>query len=724
VEYGNDLDVQSHGSGFPTAANTPSDSPHASFVASPWNLNNLPLSDGSLLSYISPDGEISGVSHVSAPWVYVGMLFASFCWHNEDNYLYSINYHHFGGGKTWYGVPGPSAHDFEKVFHEEVPELFEADPKLLFKLCTMITPKADSKLLFKLCTMITPKVLKARGIPVVHTIQRAGEFIITFPQANAPLAYHAGFSHGFNCNEAVNFALADWLPYGRASIERYKDKKRSPVFSHERLVCTIAHRNFQGRAHEWITPWVEKEMRWVCTIAHRNFRGGAHERITPWVEKEMRWVAATERAHREALITTAEAAGRVRGKRVADGDTCDALMTTAEPAGRVRGYRVADGDNHVRSETEWIGGVAESDLPQCHRCLHYLYLSAVLDMRNPKRISCLEGACVSALVGTASEGGEMALGEHAQHLVLAYRFSMLEIYALIASSEAGELARARQIDTHFPALEQQSPALQARQIDTHFPALEQQSPALQVPTPERIRAGAVRIDTPFPALEQQSPALKVWFQRSEGAGTKGAKQKAAGSMRKGGQHASGRRAGARISQASAAGTKRPGQSSAAVPGKLYFGFCDEVIKAIKRLGGDAASDAGADKSTGGGGGAAGGGGLCKVEWDQTAGRPRVPVKVGHACSIEEVGEVQVRPAWVDEETGMYYPKGFRSTRVFPSMVLEGKCSYISSVEEGEAGQPVFCVECADEVGVRITAGSPADCWQQVMLRAAKRLKPT
>ena len=28
------------------------------------------------------------VSQVSAPWVYVGMLFASFCWHNEDNYLY------------------------------------------------------------------------------------------------------------------------------------------------------------------------------------------------------------------------------------------------------------------------------------------------------------------------------------------------------------------------------------------------------------------------------------------------------------------------------------------------------------------------------------------------------------------------------------------------------------------------------------------------------------
>ena len=66
VEYGNDLDASSHGSGFPTHENSGPES--RAYIDSPWNLNAMPLQKGSLLKYISPDGEISGVA---APWVYV-----------------------------------------------------------------------------------------------------------------------------------------------------------------------------------------------------------------------------------------------------------------------------------------------------------------------------------------------------------------------------------------------------------------------------------------------------------------------------------------------------------------------------------------------------------------------------------------------------------------------------------------------------------------------------
>lgn len=51
----------------------------------------------------------------------------------------------------------------------------------------------------------------------MHAVQHSGEFMITFPGA-----FHAGFSHGFNCAEAVNIADVDWLPHGRAAVENYR----------------------------------------------------------------------------------------------------------------------------------------------------------------------------------------------------------------------------------------------------------------------------------------------------------------------------------------------------------------------------------------------------------------------------------------------------------------------------------------------------------------------
>ena len=61
---------------------------------------------------------------MNVPWLYVGMLFTSFCWHNEDNYLYSINYNHLGAPKQWYGIPGSEAKNFEKVSKDFLMELF------------------------------------------------------------------------------------------------------------------------------------------------------------------------------------------------------------------------------------------------------------------------------------------------------------------------------------------------------------------------------------------------------------------------------------------------------------------------------------------------------------------------------------------------------------------------------------------------------------------------
>jgi [histone H3]-trimethyl-L-lysine4 demethylase len=82
---------------------------------------------------------------------------------------------HWGETKTWYGIPGTDAEKFEAAIKCEAPDLFEAQPDLLFQLVTLMNPQR----------------LKEAGVQVYACNQRAGEFVITFPKA-----YHAGFNHG------------------------------------------------------------------------------------------------------------------------------------------------------------------------------------------------------------------------------------------------------------------------------------------------------------------------------------------------------------------------------------------------------------------------------------------------------------------------------------------------------------------------------------------------
>lgn len=83
--------------------------------------------------------------------------------------------------------------------------------------------------------MLSPRILKDAGVPVYKLIQRHGEYVITFPKA-----YHGGFSLGFNCAEAVNFACADWLPWGQDAISKYRAFKHLAAFSLQKLLCNIA----------------------------------------------------------------------------------------------------------------------------------------------------------------------------------------------------------------------------------------------------------------------------------------------------------------------------------------------------------------------------------------------------------------------------------------------------------------------------------------------------
>jgi len=204
VEYGNDVDSHVFGSGFPrsergrsvpkglgekqssdtvvSSGGEPKFGTEEFYKESYWNLNNIPNCPGSILQYIKV-----GINGINVPWMYFGNLFSTFCWHNEDNYLYSINYHHWGAPKLWYGVPGTEkdANGLEQVFKSYLSMKMRDAPDLLHHITTMFSPR----------------LLQTAEVPVYKLIQHPGEFVVTFP-----MSFHGGFSLGPNVGEAVNFA--------------------------------------------------------------------------------------------------------------------------------------------------------------------------------------------------------------------------------------------------------------------------------------------------------------------------------------------------------------------------------------------------------------------------------------------------------------------------------------------------------------------------------------
>lgn len=56
---------------------------------------------------------------------------------------------------------------------------------------------------------ISPDKLRQFGVTVHRIVQKAGQFIILFPQS-----FVASVACGYNVSESIKFATADWLPFG------------------------------------------------------------------------------------------------------------------------------------------------------------------------------------------------------------------------------------------------------------------------------------------------------------------------------------------------------------------------------------------------------------------------------------------------------------------------------------------------------------------------------
>lgn len=225
IRYGADIHNVGPGemTGFPTNSYIPSPiredeeklQQYQKYVEHPMNLVNLPSAKGSLLSVFGK--KISGMT---VPWIYIGSTFSTFCWHLEDQYTLSANFQHEGDPKVWYSIPGSSCDKFNTLMRQMAPDLFQKQPDLLHQLVTLIAPYDSA--------------FKDAKISCYKAIQYPGEYIITFPKC-----YHSGFNTGYNFNEAVNFTLDLWLPYGIEATHDYIESKKRCVFDMWELMLTV-----------------------------------------------------------------------------------------------------------------------------------------------------------------------------------------------------------------------------------------------------------------------------------------------------------------------------------------------------------------------------------------------------------------------------------------------------------------------------------------------------
>jgi len=178
----------------------------ANYQNHPWNMNRLHLQKNSLLQFCE-DKYISGITK---SWLYVGMMYSSFCWHYEDLMMYSLNYMHEGEGKIWYAIPSYHREKFERLAKDKLASRFSEDPNLLLDINVMLNPA----------------YLVENGVHVYRTHQKPGEIIMTFPES-----YHQGVSVGFNIAEAVNLACPSWIEYIYKAMTVYMaTREKVPVF--------------------------------------------------------------------------------------------------------------------------------------------------------------------------------------------------------------------------------------------------------------------------------------------------------------------------------------------------------------------------------------------------------------------------------------------------------------------------------------------------------------
>lgn len=363
----------------------------STYAQDDWNLNNLPKLPGSVLQHLDED-----IKGVMVPWLYMGMCFSTFCWHVEDHNFYSMSYNHCGAPKTWYGVPGREAAHVEATMQQLTPELFGSQPDLHLQLVTMFSPAT----------------LRQHGVPVYRATHCPNEFMVTFPSA-----YHAGFNNGFNCAEAVNFATVDWLPWGAASVRKYRAFHKLPVFSHDALVCSLAETLVESSAFDSVAAraFVLPAMQQLAEDFNAFERQVSVHHVTT-----REWMVEFEARHRSSNVGLLPVRAAKKRMMATAGD-CDSDRTTGTGASMRAGKMLATRPTRM---VLWAGQSGKHDGLRCVACKQYCYLQAVV---------CTKCRPSGAVVGCAEHFATMCECDKATHYVYLHRYDAPHVAGILAS---------------------------------------------------------------------------------------------------------------------------------------------------------------------------------------------------------------------------------------------------------------------------------------------------
>lgn len=221
-----------------------------------------------------------------------------------------------------------------------------------------------------------------------------------------PRAYHSGFSLGFNCGEAVNFAAADWIPFGLQAIKDYAKQRRPVSLNQEQLILNTA-------THETNTNTLRFTLPELINARHREEEGRSY-----LVGRGIRTICLKDEARKDGC-TIQEKSVRGLGTQIA---------LEENGAGRMSGGRMSNSSASRKS----IAG----DLPHvCDVCYHVCHLSMVRKDKSAwesgKSLLCLHCAREACECGDESDSTSMSIKLADWSLV--ERYSLTELDQLIDS---------------------------------------------------------------------------------------------------------------------------------------------------------------------------------------------------------------------------------------------------------------------------------------------------